>query len=148
MLGMYKGFRELLAVGEIPRIPKIFVIQANSCNPLYSLFVGKEELAQCIPSLAEGIAIAQPIKKVEAVAAVRATGGAVEVVSEAEIVDALRETAKAGFYVEPTTAATVAGALRLKKAGKIDQEETTVVLLTGNGLKATDKIGQAIGSEA
>jgi threonine synthase len=145
MLGLYKGFSELLSVGEIPRMPRIFIIQANSCNPLYSLFIGKEELAQCVPSLAEGIAIAQPIKKVEAVAAVRKTGGSVEVVSEAEIVEALEKAARAGFYVEPTTAATIAGALRLQRAGVVDTNEKTVVLLTGNGLKATDKIGQAMG---
>ena len=145
LLGLFKGFSELLSVGEISRLPRIFVIQANNCNPLYSHFVGKDELFQCIPSLAEGIAIAQPIKKVEAVAAVRTTGGTVEVVSEAEIMDALCKAAKAGFYVEPTTAATIAGALRLQKEGVIGSNETTVVILTGHGLKATDKIGQTMG---
>ncbi|MDD4599904.1 Threonine synthase [bioreactor metagenome] len=145
MLGMYKGFRELVSVGEIPHMPRIFVIQAHSCNPLYSLFVGKEESAQCVPGLAEGISIAKPIKKVEAIAAVRQTGGTVEEVSEGEIIEALREASRAGFYVEPTTAATVAGALRLQKTGVIRSAEKTVVLLTGNGLKATDKIGQAMG---
>lgn len=144
MLGLYKGFRELLSVGEIPRMPRIFVIQAQSCNPLYTLFTGREELTQCIPGLAEGIAIAQPIKKMEAVTAIRETGGCVEAVSESEIVEALGQAARAGFYVEPTTAATIAGALRLQAAGVIGAAETTVVLLTGNGLKATDKIGQVM----
>jgi threonine synthase len=145
MFGFYKGFSELLSVGEISRMPRMFVIQASNCNPLFSLFIGKEESAQCVPTLAEGISIAQPIKKVEAVAAVRKTHGSVEAVSEAEILEALRAAAKAGFYVEPTTAATIAGALRLQKTGVISAAETTVVLLTGNGLKATDKIGQATG---
>ena len=78
-------------------------------------------------------------------AAVRTTGGTVEVVSEVEIMDALCKAAKAGFYVEPTTAATIAGALRLQKEGVIGTGETTVVILTGHGLKATDKIGQTMG---
>ena len=145
MLGLYKGFRELLSTGEIPRLPRIFVIQADNCNPLYAAFIGKEEQARCIPGLAEGISIAKPIKKNESIAAIKKSGGAVEVVSENEILEGLRAAAKAGFYVEPTAAATVAGALKLQRNGMLALDETTVVLLTGIGLKATDKILQAVG---
>ena len=147
MLGLFKGFSELLSVGEISRLPRLFVIQADNCNPLYSAYIGKEEETRCVPTLAEGISIAQPIKKDESIDVVRKTGGQVAVVSEEEIMFGVKQAAQIGFYVEPTTGATVAGALRLQKSGAIDPKEKTVVVLTGNGLKATDKIGRAMGMD-
>jgi len=145
LLGLYKGFCELLSVGEISRLPRFLVVQAHNCNPLYAAFAGKAEEAQCVPTIAEGIALAKPAKKAEALAAVKHTGGLVVEVTEDEIMEGVKAAARVGHYVEPTTGTTVAGALQLQRTGTIKGEEETVVILTGNGLKATDKIGQALG---
>lgn len=145
ILGMHKGCKELLEAGEITKIPKLFPIQAENCAPLYDLFKGGSGEVKVSPTIAEGIALAKPLRRVEAVEAVRATGGAVEAVAEDEIADALRQAASLGFYIEPTTAATLAGASRLIASGAISPGETTVIVLTGNGLKSTDKIGKITG---
>lgn len=53
-----------------------------------------------------------------------------------------------GFYVEPTSAAGVAGLTQLLATGQIKAGETTVMVLTGSGLKASERIGQLLGAKA
>jgi threonine synthase len=81
----------------------------------------------------------------EVLGAVRETDGRCLAVSEDEIVAALRGFTRQGFFVEPTTAAAGAGLSRLIADGVISPAETTVVVLTGSGLKAVERIGEALG---
>ncbi|MBN1399789.1 MAG: threonine synthase [Anaerolineae bacterium] len=141
LLGAYLGFDELRAAGIIERIPKMVAVQAAACAPLWAMFA--RGLAQ-VPTiqkghtLAEGIAIAEPVRGAQIVAAVRHSGGQVVAVREEQIVAALRATGRQGFYIEPTSAATIAGlALYLEEA---PQGELIVSVFTGHGLKATDKL--------
>jgi threonine synthase len=76
--------------------------------------------------------------------AVRQSGGAIVAVSESEIITALRDLARKGFYVEPTSAAGVAGLTRLVASGAIKPRDTTVMVLTGSGLKASERIGELL----
>ena len=144
MLGLYKGFCELLSVGEISRMPRFLVVQAHNCNPMYAAFMGKAEEARCVPTIAEGISIAKPKKQAEALAAIKHTGGLVVEIQEDEIMEGVKAAARVGIYVEPTTGTTVAGAMQLQRSGEIQPKERTVVILTGHGLKATDKISKAL----
>jgi threonine synthase len=81
----------------------------------------------------------------EVLAPVRASGGEIVAVTEEEIVRALAALAKKGFYVEPTSAVAAAGLSQLIARGAILQGETTVLVLTGTGLKASDAIGRLLG---
>jgi threonine synthase len=96
------------------------------------------------PTVAEGIASAQPTRVREVLRAVRESGGGVVAVDEAEIVEALASLARKGFYVEPTSAAAAAGLGRLLESGAIRPDETTVLVLTGSGLKASARIGELL----
>jgi len=145
ILGMFKGCKELLKAGEVTKIPKLFPIQAKNCAPLYDLYNGGSGKVKVSYTVAEGIALAKPIRRMEAIEVVRETGGSVEAVTEAEIGQALYQAASLGFYIEPTSATAVAGAKRLIDSGAILPGETTVIILTGNGLKSTDKIGKMTG---
>jgi threonine synthase len=80
----------------------------------------------------------------EVLAPVRASGGGMVAVTEDEIVRALGALAKKGFYVEPTSAAAAAGLSQLIARGLIRKGETTVLVLTGSGLKASERIGQLL----
>jgi threonine synthase len=80
----------------------------------------------------------------EVLRAVRETGGAIVAVEEAEIVEALRELARRGLYVEPTSAVAAAGLSRLLASGAIRAHERTVLVLTGSGLKASATIGELL----
>jgi threonine synthase len=69
-------------------------------------------------------------------------------VSEDEIVGALGALARQGLYVEPTSAAAAAGLLQLLRQRVIAPDQTTVLVLTGSGLKASERIGQLLGLRA
>ena len=74
----------------------------------------------------------------------RSSGGTTVTVSESEIVTAHGELAQMGLYVEPTSASGAAALSKLLDAGVIRCAETTVIILTGSGLKATQRIGELI----
>jgi threonine synthase len=141
LLGTYIGFKELKQAGLVKRIPKLVGIQSAFCAPLYQAFKKGAEKALTIKkkeTLAEGIAIAKPIRGRQILEAIRETNGEILSVTEREIVVALREMGRRGHYIEPTAAATVAG---LQKYLKHIRKEVVVSTLTGVGLKATQKIG-------
>jgi threonine synthase len=147
VLGCDRGFGELFSRGEIDARPRLFGVQAANCAPYHAAYqAGVERLvpAAIAPTIAEGIASAKPTRVVEVLRAVRESGGAVVAVDEAEIVEALRALAHRGFYVEPTSAAAAAGLTRLQASGAIRPSETTVLVLTGSGLKASAAIGDLL----
>ena len=96
------------------------------------------------PTMAEGIATPKPTRVAEVLRAVRETGGTVLAVEEGEIVEALRGLARLGLYVEPTSAVAAAGLTRLLDAGVIRPQESTVLVLTGTGLKASATVGEVL----
>ena len=65
-------------------------------------------------------------------------------VEEAEIVEALRGLARRGLYVEPTSAVAAAGLTSTHRGRRIGPDETTVLVLTGSGLKASSIIGELL----
>ena len=148
VLGCHIGFSELKACGEIDRVPRIYGVQAANCAPFHAtLATGGEELVEIrpTPTLADGIASAKPIRVADTIRALRESGGGTVAVSEPEIVEAFRRLARLGQFVEPTAAAGAAGLDRLLADGAIRQEERTVLVLTGTGLKATAAIGTMLG---
>jgi len=140
LLGVYIGFSELLKAGVVNKMPKIIGVQTENCAPLYKAL--KEKTSE-IPkidkkeTIAEGIAIAEPIRGQEIIESVKNSGGDILTVSEPEIKIALKEICLMGFYIEPTSAATIAG---LKKYLKTSEQEVIVSVFTGNGLKTTEKM--------
>src|ERR1700722_1967798 len=148
VLGCMIGFSELLRAGEIARGPRIFAVQPENCGPIAASFLAGDDDAierPVSPTIAEGTAIARPIRGREVIAALRDSGGGAVLVSEAEIITALFELARVGVYVEPTSAQVVAGFGRLLASGAIGADETTVLVMTGAGLKATARIGELPG---
>jgi threonine synthase len=149
LLGAYIGFNELLEAGMIQEIPKIIGVQSLHCAPLYRAF--KEGLEE-IPAidkqdtLAEGIAIAEPIRGKQILEAVKKSKGDLIAVGDSEIKKSLRDLCKKGFYVEPTSAATTAGVNRYLE--KADAAEVVVSVLTGHGLKTTEKMVEILREES
>jgi threonine synthase len=151
VLGCLRGFEELLRNGEIERMPRVFGIQAENCAPYFAAYeAGGDALVdtQIKATIAEGIASSKPTRVKEVLHGVRDSGGSIVAVSEAEIVDALRDLARKGLYVEPTSAAGAAGLTQLIATGAVKPDETTVLVLTGSGLKASERIGDLLGLHA
>jgi threonine synthase len=148
VLGCSIGFEELRRAGEITRMPRIFAVQPANCGPIAAAFLAgtDQEVATRIePTIAEGTAIAKPIRRREVIAALRDSLGGAVLVSESSIESALFDLARTGVYVEPTSAQVVAGLESLLASGTIKPEETTVLVMTGSGLKATSQISGLMG---
>jgi threonine synthase len=140
LLGAYIGFKELREAGMTQKIPKLVATQSASCAPLYHAFRKGWEETRPIEkkeTVAEGIAIAEPVRGRQILAAIRETEGEVLVVTEKEIWKAMKAMGRMGHFIEPTSAATVAGLNQYlrKKRGR----ETVVSTLTGMGLKSAGK---------
>ena len=148
ILGCHIGFSELVRGGEIDKMPRIYGIQAANCAPLHAtLMAGVKDLVQVNvhPTIADGIALPRPIRVPEILKALNETNGGSVAVSEQEIISALNSLARIGLFVEPTSAAAAAGLSCLINSEIIKESETTVLLLTGTGLKASEEIGRILG---
>jgi threonine synthase len=141
LLGAYIGFRELKEAGRVKKIPRLVGIQSAACAPLFQGFAEGLGEAPAIlkgETMAEGIAIAEPVRGRQILRAIRETGGEVLTVTEKEIGAAFKEMGRRGHFIEPTSAATMAGLKKYLKKKRV--KEVIVSSLTGTGLKAVEKI--------
>jgi len=142
LLGAYDGFRVLRDAGLVERIPRLFGAQVDVCAPLADAFAAGLDSAEDIEvagggSIAEGILIAAPPRSREILAAVRDSGGGFVTVDDAQVAAARDALARAGVYAEPTSAVAQAGFAALARAGAVPADRSTLVVLTGSGLKAS-----------
>lgn len=141
LLGLFNGFTYLLRAGAIQALPRIIGVQAAAVAPLAAALAdsrlpGIEGGA----TLADGIAIAHPLRWRQIVAAVRASGGAIVTVTEQEIVQAARQWAQRGILMEPTSATALAAYAAMRNTGSFARSSTVVVPVTGSGIKAAQRI--------
>ncbi|MGP4076030.1 threonine synthase [Halobacillus sp. K22] len=136
LLGAYIGFQNLKEAGVTNRLPRIIGVQSESCAPIAEAFISGESVSpvENKGTLAEGIAIADPMRGEEIIEAVKDTRGTIVTAPEGDIKAARQELAGKGFYVEPTTAATYA-AYQKYEAEIVHPDETIVMVLCGTGLK-------------
>jgi len=142
VLGAYLGCTELLDQGLVDRLPRIVAVQAAGCAPLAPAFAdGRPEPADVTAqgTVAEGIAIAAPARGRQILAAVRATGGTIVTVTDEQVHAAHTALARAGLYVEPTSAVCWAAiqAGLVATTPRPDGLPAVVVPLCGSGLKST-----------
>jgi threonine synthase len=148
LLGCWIGFRELMAAGEIARLPRLFAAQPLNCSPIDASFTAGVDTAverETRPTIAEGTAIKRPLRLREIIAALRESGGGTVALTEEEIVAALRRLARNGLFAEPTCASAAAALDKLAAGGAIAARETTVVIVTGTGLKAASTVADLVG---
>ena len=149
MSGVYKGFRDLLQLGRIDKIPVVHAVQASGsdaiCRAMESGdFDGQaESRVRAAKTVADSISVDTPSNGHLALKNLKAFGGHCFTVTDEEILCAQKElSSTCGLFSEPAAATAYAGFLKQKAA--LDSNETCVVLLTGNGLKdinsATAKI--------
>ena len=147
--GVYKGFRDLLQLGRIEKIPVVHAVQASGsdaiCRAMESgSFEGQPEIpVRAAKTVADSISVDIPSNGHLALKNLKTFDGHCFTVTDEEILSAQKELSSSyGLFSEPAAATAYAGFLKQKAA--LDSSETCVVLLTGNGLKdinsATAKI--------
>jgi len=139
-----KAFCELAHLGWVePKQVKFFGAQATGCSPIADGV--KRNLARFEPqkpnTIARSLAIGNPADGPFALRLIRESGGWAEDISDPEIIDAIKLLAEnEGIFAETAGGVTAGVTAKLIQQGRIKPEETTVVSITGNGLKTTDAI--------
>lgn len=149
LAGAGKGFRELLQLGLIDRVPRLLGVQAEGSAPLADAFErGDERIDGLIPdTLADSIAVGKPRNGAKLLRQVRSSGGLLLRVSDAETLEAMMLLARqTGVFAEPAGTAAMAGLVKARQAGIIDGAESVVVVATGNGLKDVKSARQVAGT--
>jgi threonine synthase len=148
-----KAFCELAHLGWVePKHVKFFGAQATGCSPIADGV--KRNLARFEPqkpnTIARSLAIGNPADGPFALRLIRESGGWAEDISDPEIIDSIKLLAQTeGIFAETAGGVTTGVAAKLIQQGRIRPDETTVVCITGNGLKTTDAIAADFpGSEA
>ncbi len=144
VLGCAIGFAELVRAGELERGPKLWAAQPVHCGPIAAAASGVAP-GPVRATIAEGTAIAAPIRQAAVVDALRQSGGGGVLIAEAEIAESVLTLARSGIYVEPTCAQAASAFTKLLASGAIGRDEVTVLVLTGTGLKATPRIAELLG---
>jgi threonine synthase len=139
-----KAFAELAHLGWVePKQVKFFGAQATGCSPIADAV--KRELPRFTPqkpnTIARSLAIGNPADGPFALRLIRESGGWSEDISDPEIIDSIKLLAETeGIFAETAGGVTAGVAAKLIQQGRIAANETTVVCITGNGLKTTDAI--------
>jgi threonine synthase len=137
-----KAFEELIMLGLVePKPVKYFGAQATGCSPISTAVkLGNTEIEPQKPStIARSLAIGNPADGHYAIQTITQSGGWSEDVSDSEIVKSIQLLAETeGIFTETAGGVTLGCARKLYKSDRILPNETTVLCITGNGLKTTD----------
>ncbi|MFW5899107.1 MAG: threonine synthase, partial [Jiangellaceae bacterium] len=144
-----KAFRELAGLGLVDGAePRIFGAQASGCAPVATAFKSGHDVVRPVrpDTVAKSLAIGNPADGPYVLDTVRRTGGAVEDVTDEEVLEGIRLLARTeGVFAETAGGVTVAVLAKLLRTGLLDPDAETVVFNTGQGLKTLDAVAHAAG---
>lgn len=136
--GLWKGLKDLQALGWIEKIPKLMGIQSEGAAACYNAWKAGTDIISPVDAhtISDSICVGLPRDGTRAVRAVRETDGAYLTVTDEEVLRAMRSLAREeGVFAEPAGATGYAGLVKAVQANLVDLDEEVVVLVTGNGLK-------------
>ncbi|TNY36667.1 threonine synthase [Thermomonospora catenispora] len=139
-----KAFQELIKLGLVEDKPyKVFGAQATGCSPVAAAFKNGHDVVRPVKpdTIAKSLAIGNPADGPYVLDVVRRTGGAVEDVTDAEVVEGIRLLAGTeGIFAETAGGVTVGCLRKLVSSGALDPEAETVIINSGDGLKTLDAV--------
>ncbi|WP_428896987.1 threonine synthase [Parelusimicrobium proximum] len=140
--GLWKGFVDFQKLSVINRMPQMIAVQAEGSNALKQAFENNNEVhAINANTVADSILVNYPRDAQLALQALHESKGFIMTVTDEEIMAAVPELArKANIFSEPAGAAVYAALKKLAADDKIEQDETVVLIIGGNGLKDTDSV--------
>jgi threonine synthase len=145
--GVWKGFKDLYAVGLIDKLPRLISVQAEGCCPVNRAFEQGGPIERMEENtLADSIAVGVPRNGDKAIAAIRESNGITVNVSDDEILAAMITLGEnAGVFGEPAGVAGTAGLAKAAARGLIPTDALVVTIVTGNGLKDISSAQKAAG---
>ncbi len=140
LVAAYMGYAELLAMGMIPRIPRLVGVQLAACDPVTRAFEeGRDEVTPVAmrPSFSDALMNNSPFWGAAGLRASRETGGIFLSVTDDEVAAMIRTlSSQEGLFVEPAGAVAVAGLAKLVAEHRMEALDRIVCTLTGHGLNA------------
>lgn len=135
--GVHKGFKDLVALGWLKEMPRIFGVQSEGSSAIANAYDDKDEHISPVnaDTLADSISVDMPSDGLRALRAANETGGAYIKVSDESIIDGIKQLGSVGVFAEPAAAAAYAGVDAARKSGLISVDDPTLLLITGSGLK-------------
>ncbi len=131
----WEGYKQYMEHGVVGSVPRMMGFQAEGAAPIVRKHVIEEP-----ETIATAIRIGNPASWKRAEAAASDSGGAIDMISDEEIISAYKLLASVeGVFAEPASAASVAGFLKLAGRGVFEKGQTVVCILTGHGLKDPDR---------
>ncbi len=145
--GIWKGFVEFHRLGIIERLPQLVAVQAENSDAITRSFeTGTEIQPVSGATIADSISVSMPRDGLAAVMAIKDSGGFAVRVTDAEILEAIPLIARgSNVFAEPAAAATYAGLRKAVKEGKVKENESVVLLISGNGLKDIQSAMKSVG---
>jgi len=145
--GIWKGFVEFHRLGIIERLPQLVAVQAEGSDSIKRAFESGTDVQPVSgKTIADSISVSLPRDGMAAVMAIKDSGGFAVSVSDAEILEAIPCIARgSNVFAEPAAAATYAGLRKAIREGKVKENESVVLLVTGNGLKDIQSAMQSVG---
>jgi threonine synthase len=145
LIGMWKAFREMEAMGFVgPARPRMYAVQPEGCAPIVKAFAeGAEEapMWENARTLAHGLRVPKALGDFLILRALRESHGAALAVSEAEIIQGVKDaSATEGIFMSPEGGACVAALRKLKANGHLSPDDTVVLFNTGTGYKYYDNM--------
>lgn len=136
---IWKGFSEFHTLGVTRTRPRMIGVQAENAAPIAEAVRRREDKIQPVTNprtIASAIRIGSPANWTKVLPAIKESHGTAETVSDKEILGAQRDLAsKEGIFVEPASAASIAGLKKSREDGRIDRSDLVVCVTTGHGLK-------------
>jgi len=139
---IWKGFTEFHELGIVNALPKMTGIQAVGAAPIAQAIKNGSDTIVPVSmpeTVATAIRIGAPVSWKKAMTAIKESHGTAETVTDEEIISAQKTLARVeGLFVEPASASSIAGLIKLIDNGTIDEDERIVCVATGHGLKDPD----------
>ena len=144
--GIHKGFKDLVRLGWLERVPRLIGVQAEGSAAIADAFHSNTETITPVSAktIADSISVDLPRDGVRAVRAAGQTDGTYVKVSDAEILKAIAALGRSGIFAEPAGATAYAGLVRAADDGLVHEDDPILVLNTGSGLKDVKAAMQAV----
>ena len=145
--GIHKGFKDLLRIGQIKHMPRIFGCQSTGSAAIYNAYKsGKEEIKPVsATTMADSISVNLPSDGLRALRAATQTDGAYVAVEDEKILEAIADLGEVGIFSEPAGATSLAGLKQALADGLVKEDDPILVINTGSGLKDVKAAMQAAG---
>jgi len=146
---IWKGLAELKKIGFLKQVPtKVNGAQAEGCSPIATAFKDRRDFFKPVKpnTIAKSLAIGNPADGYYALKTAAESGGAIESVTDDEIIEGIKLLAQTeGSFAETAGGVTIGTLRKLIKQGVIKKNDVTIAYITGNGLKTQEAVVDSVG---